>query len=31
LQDAEQALTTYRKMIEESRQKKRQTLETETP
>jgi tetratricopeptide (TPR) repeat protein len=31
LQDAEQALATYRKMIEESRQKKRQSLETETP
>jgi tetratricopeptide (TPR) repeat protein len=30
-QDAEQALATYRKMIEESRQKKRQSLETETP
>jgi tetratricopeptide (TPR) repeat protein len=31
LQDAEQALATYRKMIEASRQKKRQSLETETP
>ena len=30
-QDAEQALATYRKMIEASRQKKRQSLETETP
>jgi tetratricopeptide (TPR) repeat protein len=30
-QDAEQALATYRKMIEESREKKRQSLETETP
>lgn len=30
-QDAEQALATYKKMIEESRQKKRQSLETETP
>ena len=30
-QDAEQALATYEKMIEESRQKKRQSLETETP
>jgi tetratricopeptide (TPR) repeat protein len=30
-EDAEQALATYRKMIEESRQKKRQSLETETP
>jgi tetratricopeptide (TPR) repeat protein len=30
-QDAEQALATYRKMIEESRQKRRQSLETETP
>ena len=30
-QDAEQALAIYRKMIEESRQKKRQSLETETP
>jgi tetratricopeptide (TPR) repeat protein len=30
-QDAEQALATYRKMIEESRQKKRHSLETETP
>jgi len=30
-QDAQQALATYKKMIEESRQKKRQSLETETP
>jgi tetratricopeptide (TPR) repeat protein len=30
-QDAEQALATYKKLIEESRQKKRQSLETETP
>jgi tetratricopeptide (TPR) repeat protein len=30
-QDAEQALATYRKRIEASRQKKRQSLETETP
>ena len=30
-QDAEQALATYRKMIEANRQKKRQSLETETP
>jgi tetratricopeptide (TPR) repeat protein len=30
-QDAEEALATYRKMIEASRQKKRQSLETETP
>jgi tetratricopeptide (TPR) repeat protein len=29
--DAEQALTTYKKMIEESRQKRRQSLETESP
>lgn len=31
IQDAEQALATYKKMIEASRQKKRQSLETETP
>jgi tetratricopeptide (TPR) repeat protein len=30
-QDAQQALATYQKMIEQSRQKKRQSLETETP
>ncbi len=30
-QDAEQALATYRKIIEANRQKKRQSLETETP
>jgi tetratricopeptide (TPR) repeat protein len=30
-QDAEQALLIYKKMIEESRQKRRQSLETETP
>jgi tetratricopeptide (TPR) repeat protein len=30
-QDAQQALATYQKMIEESRQKKRQSLETATP
>src|SRR6266481_995096 len=30
-QDAQQALATYKKMIEESRQKKRQSLETDTP